>query len=86
MNTEPKIHQAFAVHKLNDSGMDKAAKIAVAFHNLEQELAAIISPECYPVLGREYAIATTKLEEASFFAKKALAIKQTNQQCAVKGE
>jgi len=56
----------FQVHRLNDEGMKKAEMIASAFDRLLTEL----KPLCAE--GREFAIVKTKLEEAAFFAKKAM--------------
>jgi hypothetical protein len=64
---ELNVRPEFAVHMLNQEGKEKAAKIAIAFHNLLEEISSIC-PE-----GREMSIVKTKLEEASFFAKKAMA-------------
>lgn len=59
----------FEVHKLNELGMQKAELLQVAFksflHNLEMTCGRD---------GREMAIVRTKLEEASFFAKRAMAM------------
>jgi hypothetical protein len=62
------MHREFAVHKLNDVGIAKASQIAQEFDKL---LGAVeqICPE-----GRELSIVKTKLEEASFFAKKSIAL------------
>lgn len=62
----------FASHMLNDNGKQKAKQIGYAFSNLMHELATLC-PE-----GREFSIVKTKLEEASFFAKKAMARDSTN--------
>lgn len=64
----------FAVHKLNDAGMQKAHHIAKAFEELLFEL----SQYCVTST-REFSIVTTKLEEASFFAKKSMASLLENQ-------
>lgn len=64
---EPKIHQEFAVHMLTEEGKVKATQIANAFHNCLTEL-DLVCPA-----GREMAIVKTKMEEACFFAKKAMA-------------
>lgn len=61
------MHDAFAVHMLTDDGKVKAREIAYAFNELLQRLDAAC-PD-----GREMAIVRTKLEEACFFAKKAMA-------------
>jgi hypothetical protein len=67
-------HAEFAVHKLNQDGMTKAKTIATAFDTLLDTL------ETTCMVGREFSIAKTKLEEASFFAKKAMAINLGNQE------
>lgn len=64
----------FEVHMLNDSGKQKALAIAVAFDKLLNEL------DSYMVEGRAASIVRTKLEEACFFAKKAMASRKENQQ------
>lgn len=61
------MHKAFTVHMLNDQGKTKAISIASAFDALLTEL------EKYCPIGRELALVITKLEEAAFFAKKAMA-------------
>lgn len=64
---------AFQVHRLNEKGMQKAKKMSEAFDNLYNELCGMC------VMGRELAIARSKLEEACFFAKKAMANDSDNQ-------
>ena len=61
------MHDEFAVHMLNESGKIKAAYIALAFDECLDKLLRLI-PTC-----RETSIVKTKLEEACFFAKKAMA-------------
>lgn len=61
------MHDAFAVHMLTDEGKTKAKDIAETFDRALTSL-ALICPA-----GREMSIVTTKLEEAAFFAKKAMA-------------
>jgi len=61
------MHKEFAVHRLTEEGVEKARKIAEAFDELLTRLDALCPA------GRELAIVRTKLEEASFFAKKAMA-------------
>ncbi len=63
----------FKVHKLNENGLENARVIAGAFDDLLHALRVII-PE-----GRELSIVRTKLEEACFFAKKAMAMHPENQ-------
>ena len=66
-------HPLFEVHMLNDEGKGKAAAIAEAFDELLLQLNGLC-PE-----GREFSIVKTKLEEASFFAKKSMAQQKSNQ-------
>lgn len=67
----------FAVHLLNDLGKDHAGLIAEAFTTLLNEVEYLVYPA---TMGREMSIVRTKLEEASFFAKKALAVQPEYQQ------
>lgn len=62
----------FKTHRLNAQGVEKAKAIAQAFTELIEAL------DLPP--GRESAIVYTKLEEACFFAKKAIANKTENQE------
>lgn len=74
---------AFAVHMLNDAGKQKASKIAAAFDGLWtdlQELTGVDMPT------REMSLVRTKLEEACFFAKKAMANQEENQQQQAESE
>ena len=64
----------FEVHKLNEAGIGKAVHIAGDFSSLLGSLMTVC-PE-----GREMSIVKTKLEEACFFAKKAMAKDEANQQ------
>ena len=66
-------HSEFAVHKLNEDGMNKAKKIADIFDSTLTNLEELCM-SC-----REFSIVKTKLEEACFFAKKAMAINLINQ-------
>ena len=61
------MHAEFVVHKLNDQGLSKANVIARSFDDLLTSLQTVC-PQ-----GRPLAIVRTKLEEACFFAKKAMA-------------
>lgn len=63
----------FQVHRLNPGGLVKAEFIANAFDDLLKSLQMHIPG------GREFAIVKTKLEEACFFAKKAIANDPGNQ-------
>lgn len=64
----------FEVHKLNDVGMTKAGDLRDRFEGLLADLEAICG-----TAGREMSIVRTKLEEASFFAKRAMAMDPANQ-------
>ena len=64
----------FQVHRLNDDGMKKAEEIAAAFNGCLQSVEGMCP------IGRELSIVKTKLEEACFFAKKAMANAPENQQ------
>lgn len=70
MNIRPE----FQVHLLNEAGIERARQLAESFTgflNIIEEIAG--------TSGREIAIVRTKLEEASFFAKKAMASQPQNQ-------
>lgn len=67
------MYPLFEVHILNESGKQKAQQIAGSFSGLLGELELICGQ------GREIAIVKTKLEEACFFAKKAMATVPENQ-------
>lgn len=85
------MRQAFEVHLVNDDGKRKANLIAESFNQLVDELRVVIYRSdlarhaagtdltAAPVGGREFAIVMTKLEEACFFAKKAMALQPENQ-------
>jgi len=65
----------FQVHKLNEVGFAKANELAEAFNTLVEKIDNLI--QTHP--SREKSIVYTKLEEACFFAKKALASQKANQ-------
>lgn len=71
----PQVRPEFTVHRLNGEGMARAEIIAMAFSDLLGTLEMLCGP-----VGREMAVVRTKLEEASFFAKKAMASRRENQQ------
>lgn len=58
----------FEVHMLNDAGKAKAQAIAAAF-----DYCLVTLRKLCPDNTREFSLVKTKLEEASFFAKKAMA-------------
>jgi hypothetical protein len=57
----------FQVHKVNEEGFRQAGRIALAFSNLLSDL------ESFLPVSRELSIVRTKLEEACFYSKKAMA-------------
>lgn len=65
------VAEQFAFHKLNEQGQQKSINIANDFNQLVERLAL---PE-----GRYKSLVLTKLEEACFFAKKAMATRPENQ-------
>lgn len=68
------IRPEFQVHRLNDAGMAKAIKIAEDFSAL-----LIAAEETCGSGGREMALVRTHLEQAAFYAKRAMASKEENQ-------
>jgi hypothetical protein len=69
------INALFKVHMLNEAGIAKAKKLAEDFSTLAEVIDAIAGGE----QSREMSIVKTKLEEAAFFAKKAMANRPENQ-------
>lgn len=61
------MNKEFQVHMLNDAGKARATAIAESFDRCLSEILTLCPP------GRELALVRTKLEEASFFAKKSMA-------------
>lgn len=61
------MNKEFQVHMLNEGGKNLAKAIATSFDTCLSQLRAMCPP------GREMSIVATKLEEACFFAKKAMA-------------
>lgn len=68
------MREEFQVHLLNEVGLERANKIAEAFSNLLTTL----ETDC-GITGREGALVKTKLQEAAFWAKRAMAVNQENQ-------
>jgi|GEM_PF-3123487 len=66
----------FKVHLLNDKGIERAKLMQTKF----EELVEVLKTECGCEEGRQLNLALTKLEEACFFAKKAMACNTANQQ------
>ncbi len=63
----------FQVHRLNDSGFTKAEELGVIFSDALEEIEKIVPA------GSERALVITKLQEACFFAKRAMALDLANQ-------
>jgi len=78
-------HKEFAVHILNEGGIEKAKKLAEVFDRALTEIETLTARPRGDILlpggtnGRELAIVRTHLEIASFFSKKAMAILPENQ-------
>lgn len=70
---EVAIRKEFQVHLLNEEGIHVAKTLAYKFSVIANWIQSV------GIEGRELSIALTKLEEASFFAKKAVAINPTFQ-------
>jgi hypothetical protein len=66
-------HPLFKSHQVNGEGLEKLHEISNVFSDLLVALTAIC-PE-----GRELSVTKTKLEEACFFAKKAVSTQKQNQ-------
>jgi hypothetical protein len=68
------IREEFTVHKLNDAGLARAGDVAKLFTVFLNNLESVTGSG-----GREMAIVRTKLQEANFFAKRAVAVLVENQ-------
>ena len=69
------MRKEFAVHLLNVDGIKKANDRASLFSDFLDGVEALTGQD-----GREIAIVRTKLEEASYYAKRAIAQRAENQQ------
>lgn len=67
------IKKEFKVHLLNEQGISRAKEMAEKFSLLLDWLESVCQQD------REFSIVKTKLEEASFFAKKSMAQNPINQ-------
>ena len=67
------MRQEFQVHMLNEAGIAKATKLGEIFSTALDQVEAIVPA------GRERALVVTKLQEASFFAKRGIAVDPANQ-------
>ena len=68
------VRTEFEVHRLNELGMAKASAIAEAFSDLLTSVESVCPPS------RERSLVITKLQEASFWAKRAMAVVPENQE------
>lgn len=68
------VRNEFAVHVLNDEGLRRARDIGEIFTNALNALEQVCGAD-----GRELAIVRTKMQEAAFFAKRAMAVRPENQ-------
>lgn len=75
MNETDPIDPLFQVHRLNAEGIEKAKLMAQLFSTLLRQLDAMTPPS-----SRDMAIVRTKLQEACFFAKRAMACLGENQE------
>lgn len=74
MTTTTNVRSEFTVHMLNEEGKERATAIAVSLSECLDHLEGVCGKD-----GREMAIVRTKLEEACFFAKRAMAQRPENQ-------
>jgi hypothetical protein len=63
----------FRVHLLNPAGLNAATRVGGLFEKLLEELSLDVPP------GRERSLVITKLQEASYWAKRAIAVQPWNQ-------
>jgi hypothetical protein len=68
----------FQVHRLNALGLEKADKLGNLFSTLLDDVEKLAGIE--EQNERELAIVRTKLQEANFYAKRAMAVNSINQQ------
>lgn len=68
------MRKEFKFHRLNEYGIDKARKLAELYNTLCEQVTEIVR-----VSSPELTIATRKLEESCFYAKKAMAEQDINQ-------
>lgn len=76
------MNQEFSVHRLNPEGLKKAEQIAEGFDALLTNILKLATPanaQTVVTKSREVSLLRTKLEEACFFAKKAIANLPENQ-------
>jgi hypothetical protein len=69
------LYREFEVHRLNERGLGRAELVAQVFDHALETLVHLWDG----YNSRESAVCRTKLEEACFFAKKAVAVRGANQ-------
>lgn len=69
----------FKVHRLNRCGLQKADQLAEVFETALAAVRAICANDLKGTGAREMALVATKMQEASFFAKRAMALDPANQ-------
>lgn len=69
----------FEVHLLNERGLNKADQIAKVLQIALDALRQICANDLKGTGAREMALVTTKMQEAGFFAKRAIALDPANQ-------
>lgn len=69
------VRQEFTSYRLNDLGLDKLRTLRDLFTDTLNQVEDLCGVD-----GREMALVRTKMEEASFFANKAMAKRAENQQ------
>lgn len=73
------IDDLFKVHRLNTQGIQAAEQLAKDFTALLRKVEALAAAPGQPA-GRELALVRTKLQEACFNAKRAMAMNPANQE------
>lgn len=73
MTTKP-VREEFTVHLLNDRGLERAAEIAEEYSAFLDRLEKIAGAD-----GREAALVRTHLQIASYYSKRAIAVRRENQ-------
>lgn len=68
------VRNEFQVHRLTEEALRLAQSLAVQFTICLNSVEALVGHD-----GREMAIVRTKLQEAAFYAKRALAVRKENQ-------
>jgi hypothetical protein len=67
------MRQEFQVHMLNDDGVDKASQLGEIFSTALTEIEKLVPKS------RELSLVVTHLQDASFWAKRGIAVDPANQ-------